>query len=53
MLSTLVVALLVLVFALVAGAAGWLVWRLWTGASTVPADGSAGAVAGADPAEES
>ena len=28
MLSTLVVALLVLVFALVAGAAGWLVWRL-------------------------
>ena len=53
MLSTLVVALLVLVFALVAGAAGWLVWRLWTGASTVPADGAAAGAVVADPAEES
>ena len=40
MLSTLVVALLVLVFALVAGAAGWLVWRLWTGTSGSAADAS-------------
>ncbi len=52
MLSTLVVALLVFVFVLVAGAAGWLVWRLWTGASGSPADVSAG-VPVADPAEES
>ena len=52
MLSTLVVALLVLVFVLVAGAAGWLVWRLWTGPSGSPADVSAG-VPVADPAEES
>ena len=49
MLSTLVVALLVLVFALVAGAAGWLVWRLWAGTSPVSADGASVA----DPAEES
>ena len=40
MLSTLVVALLVLVFVLVAGAAGGLVWRLWTGTSTEPAAGA-------------
>ena len=53
MLSTLVVALLVLVFALVAGAAGWLVWRLWTGTSAGPADGSGRARPAADPAEES
>ena len=39
MLSTLVVALLVLVFALVAGAAGWLVLRLWAGTSGPPAGG--------------
>ena len=49
MLSTLVVALLVLVFALVAGAAGWLVWRLWAGTSTPPEAGTPVA----DPAEES
>ena len=49
MLSTLVVALLVLVFALVAGAAGWLVWRLWAGTSKPPAAGAPVA----DPAEES
>ena len=48
MLSTLVVALLVLVFALVAGAAGWLVWRLWTGTSAVGRRRSAG-VAGRGP----
>jgi Flp pilus assembly protein CpaB len=48
-LSTLVVALLVLVFALVAGAAGWLVWRLWAGTSTSPAAGAPVA----DPTEES
>jgi hypothetical protein len=39
-LSTLVVALLVLVFALVAGAAGWLVWRLWAGTAAPPAAGA-------------
>ena len=48
MLSTLVVALLVLVFALVAGAVGWLVWRLWAGTSGPPAAGAPVA----DPAEE-
>jgi Flp pilus assembly protein CpaB len=48
-LSTLVVALLVLVFALVAGAAGWLVWRLWVGPATAPAAGAPDP----DPAEES
>jgi hypothetical protein len=47
-LSTLVVALLVLVFALVAAAAGWLVWRLWAGAAAPPAAGAPVA----DPAEE-
>lgn len=47
MLSTLVVAFLVLVFALVAGAAGWLVWRLWAGTSAPPA-----AAPITDPAEE-
>ena len=49
MLSTLVVALLVLVFALVAGAAGWLVWRFWAGTAVPPAAGAPLA----DPAEES
>ena len=49
MLSTLVVAVLVLVFALVAGAAGWLVWRLWAGTSPAPTAGAPTA----DPAEES
>jgi hypothetical protein len=39
-LSTFVVALLVAVFALVAGAAGWLVWRLWAGTAAPPAAGA-------------
>jgi Flp pilus assembly protein CpaB len=47
-LSTVVVAVLVVAFALLAGAAGWLVWRLWS-ATAVP---SAAGAPVPDPAEE-
>ena len=36
MLSTVVVVLLVAAFLLVAGVAGWVVWRLWTAAEPDP-----------------
>jgi hypothetical protein len=48
-LATLVVAVLVAAFALVAGVAGWVVRRLWSATGEV-AGGAADAVPGAVPA---